>query len=123
MKPRKQKHVDLTYIEKDLPCPKCGHKYLRTHSVGAKKVVCLRVDLHIRYRKYQCDLCCTYLSTDMTEYSRKGCRYTHKVMSLAMAMHKTGRYTLVKISAVFARKYGIVLPYTTIHEWTTREEA
>lgn len=102
-------------------CPIHPGEICGTHSLTVRKIKDFDVDkpviLEILCRKYFCPACDKRFTQDLTQYAKKGSRFSWKVMHLAKELRKS--MTLERSSKEIFERTGIRVPPTTLHDWDT----
>lgn len=115
--------MEIDLVKRRIPCPVCGETAARTHRgqrTLAEIVNGRGVRLTIRYSKHYCRRCRKYRSVPTGRWARASARYGRTVEAALLEIHRTEK-NLNASCAELRKRYGIVVPPTTLHEWLMAE--
>ena len=119
-KPKIKRH-SRTY--KKCPCPSCGHSSYRD-KVFTRKLHDLGdlaanrpIDLEVAYSQHRCSKCKKYFNADLTDLADVGCRYTRRVVHLAVRLVVEDGLPYRPASWHLWRDHRVFVPWATIQNW------
>ncbi len=105
------------------PCPECGHSayrdktFVRTlHDLG-DLVANRPVDVVVTYSQHCCSQCGTYFNADLTDLADHHCRYTRRVVHLAVRLVVEDGLPYRTASWHLWRDHRVFVPWGTIQNW------
>ena len=115
--------VERSRNYKHRPCPECGRSCYRKrtaqrtlHDLGnpvsgrPRKIV-------LTYSQHYCCQCKKYFNVDTSDLALPKCRYTHRVMSMAMRLVVEDGLPYRMASWHLWRDHLVFVPYATIQNW------
>ena len=104
-------------------CPSCGKRCYRNdtrtrslHDVG-DLVSGRPKEIHVVYSLHHCTKCRRSFSADTSDYALPKCRYTHRVVALAVRLVVEDGLPYQTASWHLWRDHRVFVPYATIQNW------
>ena len=105
------------------PCPKCGRRAYRLrpvkrtlHDLGDPRSG-RPCDLHVTYSQHRCPKCNLYFNADMDDLALPKCRYTYRVLALAVRLVVEDGLPYRVASWHLWRDHRVFVPFATVQNW------
>jgi len=104
-------------------CPYCGHSSYRDkvakrtlHDLGDLKAN-HPIDIEVAHSQHYCSRCRRYFNADLTDLADPGCRYTRRVVHLAVRLVVEDGLPYRAASWHLWRDHRVFVPWATIQNW------
>jgi len=109
-------------------CPYCGHSAYRDkvatrtlHDLGDLKAN-RPIDIEVTHSQHYCSRCRRYFNADLTDLADPGCRYTRRVVHLAVRLVVEDSLPYRSASWHLWRDHRVFVPWATIQNWVESTE-
>lgn len=104
-------------------CPYCGYSSYRDkvatrtlHDLGDLKAN-RPIDIEVTHSQHYCSRCRRYFNADLTDLADPGCRYTRRVVHLAVRLVVEDGLPYRAASWHLWRDHRVFVPWATIQNW------
>jgi hypothetical protein len=108
---------------KKQPCPNCGYSAYRDRTVTrtihdlGDLAANRPIDIELTYSQHCCSKCDTYFNADASDLVNHHCRYTHRVVHLAVRLVVEDGLPYRSASWHLWRDHRVFVPWGTIQNW------